>query len=233
MHAARQRPYRIEAATAAAPAIRLTETPARDVKLDRILDELASLRDEMANFQTRDPDAGRERNRNALWVGIESIQDAINNTKREIATLNAEGPRGERLLHATNDLETVVTDTECATGTILTAAELINAAVRRLMPKLEGDDLADANEIEAQIVKTFEACNFQDITGQRIRKVVDLLQFIEERVTRMTDIWGGAKMLAEAAGTARREGDQALLNGPARACDIDVVSQDEIDNLFS
>jgi len=233
MHAARRRPYRIETNAAAAPAIRLPETPARDAKLDRILDELAHLRGEMTKLQARDPEAIRERDRNALWAGIETIHDAINNTKLEIATLHAEGPRGERLLRATDELETVVTDTEDATGTILTSAELIDAAIRRLMPRLEGEDLTIAREIEVQIVKTFEACNFQDITGQRIRKVVNLLQFIEERVTRMTDIWGGAELVAEAAGLLKREGDEALLNGPALACDIDVVSQDEIDSLFS
>ena len=230
MPAAMRRPFRIESAATADQSAAVKEP--LDGQLDRILGELALMRSEIVKFQTRDPVLMRERDRNALWAGIETIHDAINNTKIEIATLHAEGPRGERLLRATDELEAVVTDTEGATETILSASEAVDVAIRRLMPKLDGEDLALAKEIEAQVVRTFEACNFQDITGQRVRKVVNLIKFIEERVTRMTDIWGGAELVAEAAGLMKREGDEALLNGPALACDIDVVSQDEIDNLF-
>ncbi|MFG1224648.1 hypothetical protein [Xanthobacter wiegelii] len=60
-----------------------------------------------------------------------------------------------------------------------------------------------------------------------------LLLFIEERVARMTDIWGGADLVAQGARIIPREGDEALLNGPALADDIGVVSQDDIDSLFA
>lgn len=39
------------------------------------------------------------------------------------------------------------------------------------------------------IVRIFEACNFQDLTGQRITKVVRALSFIEERVDAMMGVW--------------------------------------------
>ncbi|WP_035716028.1 protein phosphatase CheZ [Azorhizobium doebereinerae] len=202
-------------------------------QLDRILTEIAEVRVEIVKFRERDPAADRERDRNALWAGIETIQDAIRNTKKEIATLHAEGTRGESLFRATDELDAVVQDTEEATEAILSSAETIDSAVSILIGRLSGEELTLAEEIQAQTIKTFEACNFQDITGQRIKKVVKLLTFIEERVARMTDIWGGAEMVAENAGIITREGDEALLNGPALAHDENVVSQDDIDSLFA
>lgn len=227
-----RRPFRIEAAVGADQERGPMDFPPIEAQLTRIFDELDAVRQEIRKFQDRDPTVDRERDRNVLWTGIETIQDAIRNTKMEIATLHAEGPRGERLLRATSELEAVVTDTESATETILSSAEAIEALTQQLLKRLAGDELDIAHAIQTEVIRTFEACNFQDITGQRIRKVVKLLVFIEERVTRMTDIWGGAELVAQASGLIKREGDEALLNGPALACDIDVVSQDDIDNLF-
>lgn len=229
---AMRRPFRIEGAMGVESRRDPMDISPLEGQLARIFDELVQVRGEIERFKSRDPAVDRERDRNVLWTGIETIQDAIRNTKLEIATLHAEGPRGERLLRATSELEAVVTDTEQATETILSSAELIESLTKSLLKRLEGEDLEYARAIQAEVVKTFEACNFQDITGQRIRKVVKLLVFIEERVTRMTDIWGGAELVAQAAGIMQREGDEALLNGPALASDIDVVSQDDIDSLF-
>ena len=48
-----------------------------------------------------------------------------------------------------------------------------------------------AQDIQERVVKIFEACNFQDLTGQRITKVVATLKFIETHIVRMMEIWGG------------------------------------------
>ncbi|MDE1570925.1 protein phosphatase CheZ [Aquabacter sp. P-9] len=238
---ASRRPFRIEVTTAgrsAAPAVNdvppgIQPAAAEDAHFNRVLQELVEIRSEIAKFNQRDPEADRERDRNVLWAGIETIQDAIRNTKTEIASLHSEGTRGEKLFRATDELDAVVYDTEEATEAILSCAEAIDTSVNALLGRLSGDDLSIAEEIQANVIKTFEACNFQDITGQRIRKVVKLLVFIEQRVQRMTDIWGGADAVAQDAGIIPREGDEALLNGPALADDENVVSQDDIDSLFA
>ncbi|MCP6151320.1 protein phosphatase CheZ, partial [Klebsiella pneumoniae] len=89
----------------------------------------------------------------------------------------------------------VVGDTEAATEEILSAAEEIDALASRLSRNPE-----NAREVVQEIhdcaVRIFEACNFQDITGQRISKVVGLMQFIEHHVSRMTAIWGGSEEVA-------------------------------------
>lgn len=231
-----RRPFRIEASDRMTSVLDAAPSGTIGIsvegQLDRILSEIGEVRGEIAKLREREAAADRERDRNLLWTEIETIQDAIRSTKKEIATLHAEGTRGESLFRATNELEAVVQDTEEATEAILSAAETIDSQVAILVNRLAGEDLTVAEEIQAQTIKTFEACNFQDITGQRIAKVVKLLLFIEERVHRMTEIWGGADMVAQNVASVSREGDEALLNGPALADDDGVVSQDDIDSLF-
>ncbi|MBB4019928.1 chemotaxis regulatin CheY-phosphate phosphatase CheZ [Chelatococcus caeni] len=66
--------------------------------------------------------------------------------------------------------------------------------------------------------------------------MVGTLKFIEERVTSMMEIWGGPDSLSSLAEVEVEEeeekGDEALLNGPPLAGDVDVVSQDDVDSLF-
>ncbi|MFH1557272.1 MAG: protein phosphatase CheZ [Pseudomonadota bacterium] len=206
-----------------------------DGQLDRILIELAQMRSEIETFKYRNPLMDKERDRNALWAGLETIQEAIQNTKSEIAALHSEGGGGEQLFRATDELDAVVAATETATETILSAAEDIEVLAVKLSRSLVGDDLALAEAIQAQTIKVFEACNFQDISGQRIGKVVKLLRFVEERISSMANIWGGAAEVATANSIIPvvREGDAALLNGPSLADDANVVSQDDIDSLFN
>ncbi|MFG1296632.1 MULTISPECIES: protein phosphatase CheZ [Xanthobacter] len=235
MSGARRRPFRIETAmgNAVSDAEGMTALTSFDSQINSILGQLAEVREEIRKFQERDPTLARERDRSVLWSGIETIQDAIRNTRHEIATIHTEGSRGERLHTATSELEAVVSDTEGATETILSSAEAIDNLSQKLVSRLSDGDLELAHAIQNEVVKLFEACNFQDITGQRIRKVVKLLVFIEERVSRMTEIWGGSELVERAKEMEKqREGDTALLNGPALSHDQNVVSQDDIDSLF-
>lgn len=230
-----RRPFRIETATGngSGDADGMNTLTTFDSQINSILTQLGEVREEIRKFQERDPALARERDRSVLWSGIETIQDAIRNTRHEIATIHTEGSRGERLINATSELEAVVNDTESATETILSAAETIDNLSQKLVDRLSEGDLELASNIQNEVVRLFEACNFQDITGQRIRKVVKLLVFIEERVTRMTEIWGGSELVERAKQMEQREGDTALLNGPALSHDTNVVSQDDIDSLFS
>jgi len=127
-----------------------------------------------------------------------------------------------------------VLGTETATNAILASAERIDELSSNLSSRLTGGDQEIAREILDQVISIFEACNFQDITGQRIGKVVGAMRFVEERVHHMIEIWGGLESFkdVETLDDARRKGDEALLNGPALASDKGVTSQDDIDALF-
>lgn len=165
----------------------------------------------------------------ALRAELESIQDAINTTKLELAALHV-GPGGRDLHRVTDELDAVVRGTEEATEQVLQAAEIIDTDANDLAAALRKTaNLDSVNDIRDQVIKIFEACNFQDLTGQRITKVVNTLRFIEERVEKMMALWGDLEaFVVKEAG----EEDGTVMHGPALESDVGVASQDDIDALF-
>ncbi|GAA0778998.1 protein phosphatase CheZ [Roseibium denhamense] len=171
-----------------------------------------------------------------LKVELDAIYEAIAQTKKEIATLHQKtGSESEDMHRVTNELDAVVSGTEGATESILSAAEFIDETANTLSARLNGQDADLAGDIQEKVVEIFEACNFQDLTGQRITKVVGTLRFVEDRIMQMMDIWGGIESFKDIEVDAPevKEGDAALLNGPSLESDVDVASQDDIDALFA
>ena len=154
-----------------------------------------------------------------LKVELDSISEAIQRTKQEIATLHYAGAKGREMARVTDELGAIVLGTESATNSILAAAEKVDELAGNLAARVVGDDKEIAREIADQVISIFEACNFQDITGQRISKVVSAMRFVEERVSQMIEIWGGLESFKEieTLEDPDRTGDRALLNGPALA----------------
>lgn len=229
-----RRPFRIEASDVHVAEPSSVSAPGMvSAQINRVLEELQELRGVIARFDSLEPRSACSMH--SMRMDVESIRQAIDNTKTELAQLKAGGGRGARFDRATDELHAVVADTEAATEDILQMAENIDGAAVSLIAELEGSQKAAAQAIHSYATRIFEACNFQDISGQRIRKVVDLMVFIEERVQRMSSIWGGQEEVARIVGdiATERTGDEALLNGPALARDEDVVSQDDIDSLFA
>jgi len=132
-------------------------------------------------------------------------------------------------------LDAIVENTEVASNTILENVETIAG----LADRLHGADLETKDAIGEQIAtcvnQVFEACSFQDLTGQRITRVVKSLKFVEERINAMVRMWGKdelERVIEEMTGgePAEIDPDEALLHGPQRASVA--ISQDEIDKLF-
>ena len=170
-----------------------------------------------------------------LKVELDLIYDAINRTKREIAVLHGKSFSGEEMARVNGELGAVVGGTEEATQQILEAAESIDQAASALS-KVNSPDQQKllSEEIQERVVSIFEACNFQDLTGQRINKVMNTMKFIENHINVMMEIWGGVDAIkAHATPIAdSREGDAKLLNGPKLDGDVGHASQDDIDALF-
>jgi chemotaxis protein CheZ len=163
------------------------------------------------------------------------IHGAIAKTKQEIATLHITGFRGDSMSRMTHELDAVVSGTEQATQSILNMVEDIDQFASTLIEQSKDEaDQALGKAIQERVVKVFEACNFQDITGQRISKVVNTWKFIEGHIDQMMEIWGGIDAFKEfiPEAPAERTGDDALLNGPKLEEDAGHVSQDDIDALF-
>jgi len=169
-----------------------------------------------------------------LKSDTDAIHHALNRTKQEIASLhvNAFWPPPARMVR---ELDAVAESAERATQQILSAAEQIEDAANSLTESLHREqERMLAMDIQDNILRIVEACNFQDLAGQRITKVLGTLKFIEERVAHMVEIWGGMDALqtytAEAATDLNRD---PLMHGPRLDEDDDHVSQDAVDKLFA
>jgi chemotaxis protein CheZ len=98
-----------------------------------------------------------------------------------------------------------------------------------------GGEQGDA--ITNEVMKIFEACSFQDITGQRITKVVKTLKDIESKVSSMLEVIAsripGLAEVEEALPEEddTRSEDEKLLNGPQMS--DQAISQEDIDKLLS
>ena len=170
-----------------------------------------------------------------LKVELDLIYDAITRTKREIAVLHGNSFNGEEMAKVNGELGAVVGGTEEATQQILEATEAIDNAATALGKNTSPDQQKLlSEEIQERVVSIFEACNFQDLTGQRIKKVMTTMKFIEHHITVMMDIWGGVDAIKAHAPPIvdTREGDAKLLNGPKLDGDVGHASQDDIDALF-
>ena len=170
-----------------------------------------------------------------LKVELDLIHDAITRTKQEIAVLHGKSFSGDEMLMVTGELGAVVGGTEEATQQILEAAEAIDQAATALGKTTSTDQNGRlSEEILERVVSIFEACNFQDLTGQRISKVMTTMKFIEHHITVMMEIWGGVDAIKQHAPPIvdTRVGDARLLNGPKGLDDEGHASQDDIDALF-
>jgi chemotaxis protein CheZ len=170
-----------------------------------------------------------------LKIELDLIHDAITRTKREIAVLHGKSFDGQEMAKVNGELGAVVGGTEQATQRILEAAESIDQAASA-MTKVNSPDQQKilSEEIQERVISIFEACNFQDLTGQRITKVMTTMRFIEQHINAMMEIWGGVDAIRAHAPTIvdTREGNARLLNGPKLDGDVGHASQDDIDALF-
>jgi chemotaxis protein CheZ len=104
-----------------------------------------------------------------LKVELDLIYDAINRTKQEIAVLHGKSFSGAEMAKVTGELGAVVGGTEEATQQILEAAEAIDQSASALAGGTSTDQLHRVSEDSQDlVVAIFEACCFQDLSGQRI-----------------------------------------------------------------
>ncbi len=170
-----------------------------------------------------------------LKVELDLIHEAINRTKREIAVLHGKSFSGDEMTKVTGELGAVVGGTEEATQQILEAAEAIDEAASAMAKPQTADQTARlSQDIQERVVTIFEACNFQDLTGQRINKVMTTMKFIEHHINVMMEIWGGVDAIKAHAPAIvdERVGDARLLNGPKGLGEEGHASQNDIDAMF-
>ncbi len=157
----------------------------------------------------------------------------IDRLRREIAGIAQLNDDETAFEGMADRLDSIVTSTADATDTILGAVEVIDNVVDKLREHPDAatiDKLCD--QITGQTSETMQACSFQDLTGQRVSKVIGSLRFVEERVNSMADICGRDQIasISDEPQHEKQTDDGVPMEGPQSA--KNAISQDDIDKLF-
>src|SRR5450755_1402782 len=143
----------------------------------------------------------------SLLGEVEALGRTIAAAKQEIATLRVDHIRDRDIPFATDELDAIVQHTAGATHAILESCEMLD----QMAETVTGDI---AHRLQDAVTKIYEACSFQDITGQRITKVVATLKAIENKVSQIITTFGVQTGSNETRDAAPAAPGTELLNGP-------------------
>lgn len=152
---------------------------------------------------------------------VTRMADFISKARSEVsAIMSAKDSAGaeRNMNHIAAELNEVVRHTEEATNKIMDHAEALQK-------------LGDA-KISEHAMGIMEACSFQDITGQRVKKVLQIIDQMEMRIDRLVSLLGGGAISthAQALATGTERPDEHLMAGPQMAGKG--VNQADVDKLF-
>ena len=148
------------------------------------------------------------------------VSQSIRLVRSEFHALRLPGSNAEPGFgSAADELREVVAETGRAADTIMSAAE----TVQQLAASAAGPERA---QFLSAVARIYEACAFQDITGQRVTKVVSALQRMETHIQSLAQACG-----YEAEAHVAVASDPNALDGPQLAANAQ--SQADIDRLFA
>ena len=212
------------------------ETSQAGLRHDEIMRELQALRAALSTAAPRRPHrsgGGNNRDVARLASELNLIADAIRGYGDNCGADVGGGAAPSQSSSTTptarigHELSAVVNGTEQATQKILAAAEEIDSVANTLSAALKGKIEQNlAHDIQDLVLEIFEACNFQDLIGQRVAKVLGTLRFVEDHIVRVLD------EIKNPRSTTRRDGAHTL-HGPRLDGDHGHASQEEIDALFA
>lgn len=174
--------------------------------LDRVIHELRGLKSPQ---------------KDTLVGVLQYLSDHIRLTREEIGALRP-GADAPLFSSTTDELEEIVSETARAANRIMDAAETIETVAAAADPVM-------AAALTEAVTNIYEASAFQDITGQRITKVVRALQSLESKLGSLAGAFAPPDTAPRPE--ALPEGDAALLNGPQ--LEAGANSQTDIDALFA
>jgi chemotaxis protein CheZ len=159
---------------------------------------------------------------------IHELKNYIETARREIAEMGPLSLSQRAIPGAADELDAIVEATREAADKIMDAAD----EIQEILGAVDDEQASRLSNIATRI---YEASSFQDITGQRITKVVATLQHIEEKLKRLAEAFGDTdtgeevKVEVDEDGVAVDPND--LLHGPQLPAEAS--AQDEIDALLA
>jgi len=159
----------------------------------------------------------------SLLSEVEALGHTIASAKAEIAALRVDDITGSHIPFATDELDAIVEHTATATNAILSSCETLDDVAGGLAGE-------SATKLQDATTRIYEACSFQDITGQRITKVVATLKTIEAKVEQIVATFGEGVHI-EDIDPPSEPTEAALLNGPQHP--TVAMDQSDIDRLLA
>ncbi len=163
-----------------------------------------------------------------FYSELEELARYIRQAKSEIASIKPDDISTSFIPNATDELDAVVGATEDATNRIMDVCDEMSAIATQCTPEIN-EKLVNCT------TKIFEACNFQDITGQRITKVVETLKHIDARIEAIVKAMGDEIHRVSGGHSPKNvhaaDPEKGLLNGPQLPSSA--ISQSDIDKLLS
>lgn len=161
------------------------------------------------------------------------VHEAIAGNKQVLAALL--GERSDRqMVRAAGELGAAVDAMEKATQKILQATETIDDSAKSLGAAVKNEhERRLAQDIQEHATEIYEACNFQDLAGQRIAKVVAMLGELEEQLAGMLARCNGFARPGDGQACVGPAGGNALVNGPRLDGDSGHAEQSAIDAMFN
>lgn len=154
---------------------------------------------------------------------LSRIAQSIDIAKTEVASIRPKELTEKELPDAQNALEIIISSSEEAAGEILSCGEEL-MGIAEFVPGKLADRL---NEISTRL---FEASNFDDLNGQRIKKVISTISGIEQRLKALLEKYGEQYETVSTKEEAAEQNDP-LLNGPQEK--EKATSQEEIDRILA
>jgi chemotaxis protein CheZ len=148
--------------------------------------------------------------------------------KAEIAALRMDDINASHIPSATDELDAIVAHTAVATESILETCETLDRVAGKLSADTQGELSALLQDATTRI---YEACSFQDITGQRITKVVTTLKTIEAKVAHIIAAFGDRRRGGEPLPLPDEPPAEDLLHGPQLPANA--MDQTDIDKLLA
>lgn len=164
---------------------------------------------------------------------LSALANVVAHNTRMLMALINDG-KDRRMARAAGELAAAVESTETATQKVLASVEAIDDCARVLVSALSDDyHHGLAQDIQDHVVRVYEACNFQDLAGQRIGKVIATLAMVEEQLAVIIDSCNSVDNAAQADKTAGPRPSSDLLHGPRLDGAGGHASQQDIDLMFA
>ena len=166
-----------------------------------------------------------------LHAEILNLFNYIQRVRKEVAAITRVDEGTGRFDNMSDQLDAIVAATAEATNSIMEVVEQNSDTIQKIRERTDDTVVTSLlDELENNSSNIFEACTFQDITGQRVTKIARSVTYVESRVNSLIEIFGKEHLEDVEIEEETKTEDEKLLAGPQ--LEGEGISQDEIDKLF-